>query len=68
VLALLDEPIDEVRLHLRQRQVGVNERRKLVRRNGRWVVEAFPGEKPTTDEDVRNALDQMASALFMVPE
>lgn len=33
--------------------------RKIVRRDGRLVVESLPGEEPITDEEVRAALNEM---------
>lgn len=33
--------------------------RKLIRQNGRLVVNSLEGEEPITDEDVRAALDKM---------
>jgi hypothetical protein len=34
-------------------------KRRLVRENGRLVVEALPGEQPITDAEVRELLDKM---------
>ena len=33
--------------------------RRLIRRNGRLIVEALPGEVPITDEDVRDILNKV---------
>lgn len=33
--------------------------RKLIRHNGRLIVDSLPGEEPVTDEHVRDALDKM---------
>lgn len=52
-----------IRQALRQRAAkpgeSSGERRRIVRKNGRLVVEAFPGEEAITDAEVRDHLANM---------
>lgn len=38
---------------------GATHQRRLVRQNGRLVVEALPGEQPITDAEIRGLLNKM---------
>lgn len=60
---LADKTIEElIRRELSDRSRSVERgasRRKIVRHDGRLVVEVLPGEKPITDAEVKDHLDKL---------
>jgi len=64
---LAEKRLEElIRRALREQQsvgkpasAGATHRRRLVRRNGRLVAEALPGEQPITDAEIRDLLNKM---------